>query len=200
MFDELTPPYATIVADPPWQAWGGANCKGDPAKHYSTMSFNDIRSMPVSDLAGDSAHLWLWCCNRIMEDGYRVVRAWGFQPVSLVTWCKPGPGVGYYLRNNTEHCIFATRGKPMVPEDKPLSTWFQWPRGPHSAKPDGFMDIVEKVSPPPIWSCSVGAPGSVGIRGARDTKARSHERSHEGSRAATSDRLRRVRRDDRVVV
>jgi N6-adenosine-specific RNA methylase IME4 len=37
----------------------------------------------------------------------------------------------------------------MVPEAKPLSTWYQWPRGQHSAKPDAFYDLVEAVSPGP---------------------------------------------------
>lgn len=27
--------------------------------------------------------------------------------------------------------------------------WFQWPRGAHSAKPDAFIDMVERVSPGP---------------------------------------------------
>jgi N6-adenosine-specific RNA methylase IME4 len=71
------------------------------------------------------------------------------RPITLVTWCKPQPGVGYYLRNNTESCIFATRGEPMVPAEKPTSTWFRWPRGAHSSKPDAFYDLVETVSPGP---------------------------------------------------
>jgi len=29
------------------------------------------------------------------------------------------------------------------------STWWAWPRGAHSAKPDAFLDIVEQVSPGP---------------------------------------------------
>jgi N6-adenosine-specific RNA methylase IME4 len=68
--------------------------------------------------------------------------------------------MGYYLRSNTEHCIFATRGKPMVPADPYLASWFEadepnagalykWPRGHHSAKPDAFYDLVEQVSPGP---------------------------------------------------
>jgi N6-adenosine-specific RNA methylase IME4 len=85
----------------------------------------------------------------IMEDAYAVVRAWGFTPMSLLTWCKPGPGMGYYLRNNTEHVIFATRGKPMVPDVKELSTWHVWPRLRHSEKPAEFFDIVDRVSPAP---------------------------------------------------
>ena len=151
MFDELNPPYATIVADPPWSSprFGGDTRRGHPRKHYSTMSMDELRAMPVADLAADDAHLYLWCTNALMEDGYSIVRAWGFSPITVVTWCKQGPGVGYYFRNNTEHAIFATKGRPMVPEDKPLSTWFVWPNGAHSAKPDAFLDLVEQVSPGP---------------------------------------------------
>lgn len=147
-FDELNPPYSTIVADPPWR-YESAATKADAGSQYSTMSHDEIAAMPVESLAAPSCHLWFWCTNALMEEGYRIVRAWGFRPLTLVTWCKPGPGVGHYLRNNTEHCILASRGKAMTPDEKPLSTWFVWPRGAHSAKPDAFMDLVEQVSPGP---------------------------------------------------
>jgi N6-adenosine-specific RNA methylase IME4 len=157
VFEGLTPPYSTIVADPPWR-FGSAATKADARKHYTTTSTDDLADLPVEALAASDAHLWCWAVNGMMEDAYRLVRAWGFRPITLVTWCKPGPGVGYYLRNNTEHAIFATRGKPLVPEDKPLSTWFQWPKGKHSAKPDPFLDIVEQVSPGPYVEMFARAP------------------------------------------
>lgn len=140
--------YATIVADPPWQ-FSSAATKADARKHYTTMPLHDICGLPVERACENDAHLWLWGINGMMEEAYRVVRAWGFYPVTLVTWCKKQPGVGHYLRNNTEHCIFATRGRPMVPEAKPLATWFVWPRAEHSRKPDAFYDLVEQVSPGP---------------------------------------------------
>lgn len=145
----LDPPYTTIVADPPWRLPGIAATKANAGKHYSTMPTDDICALPVDQLAADDAHLWLWAINALVEDAYRVVRAWGFQPITMITWCKLGPGVGHYLRNNTEHAIFATRGKPMTPSVKPLSTWYQWQRGVHSAKPAAFGDLVERVSPGP---------------------------------------------------
>lgn len=147
-FAELNPPYSTIVADPPWR-FASAATKADARRYYSTLALADIKALPVAAIAAESAHLWLWVVNGLMEEGYEVVRAWGFSPVTLVTWCKPGPGVGHYLRNNTEHAILATRGAPMTPDEKPLSTWFLWPRGAHSAKPDAFGDLVEQVSPGP---------------------------------------------------
>lgn len=140
--------YRTIVADPPWQ-FGSAVTKADARKHYNTMSTDAIAALPVSAMAEDSAHLWLWGLNGMLREAHEVAIAWGFRPITIVTWCKPGPGVGHYLRNNTEHCVFATRGKPMVPEIKPTSTWFVWSRGAHSAKPEAFFDVVQTVSPYP---------------------------------------------------
>lgn len=148
VFAELNPPYSTIAADPPWR-YASAATKADARRHYSTMDLGSICALPVAEIAAESAHLWLWGTNALMEEAHQVVRAWGFRPLTIVTWCKPVPGVGHYLRNNTEHCILASRGKPMTPDDKPLSTWYVWPRGKHSAKPDGFGDLVESVSPGP---------------------------------------------------
>ena len=141
--------YSTIVADPPWPSMHQRSTyhRGKPERHYPTMTIEDICALDVP--AAVDSHLWLWGVNRLMGDAYRVVDAWGFTPMSILTWCKKGPGMGYYLRNNTEHCIFATRGRPMVPEMKPTSSWFEWPRARHSEKPDEFYTVVEMVSPGP---------------------------------------------------
>lgn len=149
VFAGLQPPYSTIVADPPWRLASAGVTKVDARKFYSTLGLEEICALPVEQLAATNAHLWLWAINSLMAEAYSVVAAWGFQPMTLVTWCKPGPGVGHYLRNNTEHLIFAARGRPMTPEHKPLSTWYQWPRGQHSVKPAGALDLVEQVSPGP---------------------------------------------------
>jgi N6-adenosine-specific RNA methylase IME4 len=143
--------YRTVVADPSWRygSQHGSAARGHARNHYNTMNLHEIMGLPVREWCEDDAHLWLWGVNQLMHEALDVVRAWGFAPMTIVTWCKKQPGVGYYLRNNTEHCIFATRGQPMVPEHKPTSTWYVWPRGAHSAKPDGFYDLVEQVSPGP---------------------------------------------------
>lgn len=148
-WEGLKPPYRTIVADPPWQLPRAGVTKVDARKFYSTMPIEDICAMPVAELAAPDAHLWLWGINSMMEEAHVVARAWGFRAITIVTWCKKQPGVGHYLRNNTEHAILASRGKPMTPEHKPLSTWFLWPRGAHSKKPAAFYDLVEAVSPGP---------------------------------------------------
>ena len=124
--------------------------RGKPERYYPTMTVSDIADLKVGTLADVDAHLWIWGVNRCLDAAYHCARAWGFEPMSLLTWCKPGPGMGYYLRNNTEHCLLATRGKPLVPApaDRPLS-WHVWPRRQHSRKPDQFIPIIERISPGP---------------------------------------------------
>lgn len=141
--------YRTIVADPPWQLPRVGVTKVDARKFYPTMTLDAICALPIPELAENDAHLWLWGINSMLEEAHQVVRAWGFKPLTIVTWCKRAPGVGNYLRNNTEHVILAGRGKPMTPQAKPISTWYVWPRGRHSEKPDAFYDLVEQVSPAP---------------------------------------------------
>ncbi len=143
--------YRTIVADPPWRygSQSGTASRGHARNHYGTMTLDEIKALDVADMAAKDAHLWLWGVNQLLDEAFAVCRAWGFKPLTVATWCKPGPGVGYYLRNNTEHVVLATRGKPMVPETKALASWFQWPSQRHSQKPDAFYDLVEQISPGP---------------------------------------------------
>lgn len=46
----------------------------------------------------------------MMREAYQVVEAWGFTPETVLTWCKPGVGLGAGFRGNTEHLIVARRG------------------------------------------------------------------------------------------
>lgn len=145
--------YRTIVADPPWsvhrpKGWGkGATSQ---ALSYRTMPLEWIRSLPVRDLADESAHLYLWTINRYVRDAYAVAEAWGFKPSTLLVWAKAprGVGPGEHFSITTEYILFARRGGGK-PEERHPTTWFSWPRGAHSAKPDAFYDLVEKVSPGP---------------------------------------------------
>lgn len=49
--------------------------------------------------------------NLHLPDALECVKAWGFQYVTLITWCKDSMGLGQYFRGMTEHCIFATTQK-----------------------------------------------------------------------------------------
>jgi N6-adenosine-specific RNA methylase IME4 len=137
--------YRTLVADPPWRyTQASASNRAQPT--YDTLTLGELCELPVHELADDDAHLWLWVTNAMVEHGHRLARAWGFLPFNIVTWCKKGPGVGHYVRTNTEHVLLCSKGRPAVPEHKAMSSWYEWPRTQHSVKPDAFFDMVEQVS------------------------------------------------------
>lgn len=150
----LTPPYATIVADPPWalewHAGRGVGRSGRDGLPYSTMTVEEICAMPVAELAAKDAHLWLWTTHGFLWDAPRVALSWGFKPTYLLTWAKPGIGMGGRFRHSCEYLLFCERGAQLpVKNERNIGTWFGWSTGVHSAKPAAFGDLVEQVSPGP---------------------------------------------------
>lgn len=147
------PTIRTVVADPPWSptlgsTWKTATTdKGRPQKHYATLALSEIEAHRPTTAA--QAHLWLWCLNQHLDWGYRIARAWGFEPVNMLTWCKPGLGVGRF-QCNTEQVLLCRKGsRHGNPFGQTRGTWFTWPRGRHSEKPADFYRKVEAVSPGP---------------------------------------------------
>jgi N6-adenosine-specific RNA methylase IME4 len=146
--------YRTIVADPPWDVKrpGGWSVNADNRPQpYPTMTVADIKALPVADLADDSAWLFVWTVNAFVEDAYAVVRAWGFRPVTLLTWCKTphGIGPGSAFATTSEFIIFARRGTKGLGRLRLTDTsWFTWPRRGQSVKPEAFYDLVEAFPAP----------------------------------------------------
>ncbi|MDR1238438.1 MAG: hypothetical protein LBK28_09370 [Propionibacteriaceae bacterium] len=138
--------YRTILADPPWDIQQGGSLGA--VRHYKLMTLAEIEALPVSDLAEDDAHLWLWTTNAALESAYQVMRTWDFTPRSLMTWTKPRLGLGNYLRNCTEHLLLGTRGKAPI-QFKAQPTWLFAPVQDHSHKPEEVYDIIERCSPGP---------------------------------------------------
>jgi len=138
--------YGTILADPPWDIDQRGNYGA--VHHYGLMTLDRIKAMPIKDLAQDNAHCWLWVTNGAMRQGYEVLEAWGFSVKGIMTWVKPRLGLGVYLRNATEHMLFATRGKaPARFHGQP--TWGFYPLQDHSHKPEEQFAIIERISPGP---------------------------------------------------
>jgi N6-adenosine-specific RNA methylase IME4 len=146
--------YRTILADPPWKTTTGPQWSyrdnGNHPLAYATMTMDQIKALPVGEIAADQAHLFLWVTNRLIRQAYDVVEAWGFRPSVLLTWAKNpmGMGLGDAFGITTEHVLFAHRGG-LRPLRRVPTTWWNWKRGRHSQKPEAFQDIVETVSPGP---------------------------------------------------
>ncbi len=81
-----------------------------------------------------------------MRDAFRVLDAWGFVEKTILTWVKNRIGVGNWLRGQTEHCILAVRGNPVVNLTN-QGTVLHAPVREHSRKPEEFYEFVEGLCP-----------------------------------------------------
>jgi N6-adenosine-specific RNA methylase IME4 len=79
-----------------------------PLRRYETMSFEEIKKLPVEKISADKSHLYLWVPNALLSEGLEVMEAWGFTYKTNIVWHKirkdggpDGRGVGFYFRNVT---------------------------------------------------------------------------------------------------
>ena len=137
--------YHVIVIDPPWQY---SKRSEDPTHRgrcgYPTMSIEEISKKEIP--AEEDTILWLWTTNAFMHEAYHILDAWGFTPKTILTWVKDRMGVGDWLRGQTEHCILAIKGKPLI-NLKNQTTVLNAPMREHSRKPDEFYLMVEQLCP-----------------------------------------------------
>ncbi len=152
-----------VSADPPWPGpvgdWRSKPLtvrahslekfgRKAPTNVYPLMSLEEIAA--VAPVTASLAHLWLWCLPQHVDWWYATARAWGFAPVHLIAWAKPGFGTGGF-QANTEYILLARKGGPTGnPFGRMPGTHYSWPRtNRHSAKPKEFYQLVESVSPGP---------------------------------------------------
>lgn len=142
--EETPQRFRTIMADPPWDI-GQTRKRGGAISHYDVMTLDRIKRMPVADLAEENAHLYLWVINGAIREGVDVLEAWGFKYQAPLTWIKPRFGMGKYLRQQTEHLLFGTRGRAPV-KFKGQGTWMYAPLQDHSHKPEEQYAVIERLS------------------------------------------------------
>lgn len=143
-----------LVADPPWKFGDSLpGKKRGASKHYGCLPLHEIMRFPLPPLADDCA-LFLWRVSAMQEEALQVVRAWGFKPHSEIVWRKTTVngklsfGMGRIVRGSHETCLIAVRGRN-IPRSRSERSVFDAPVGEHSAKPDAFYEIVERLFPGP---------------------------------------------------
>ncbi len=169
LLDKLELPRV-LVADCPWQFSdklpGGR--RGAEKNYKSTggnvLSLDDLKRIELPEM-DTHCHLFFWRVSAMVEEAYAVVRAWGFKPKSELVWRKLTVGgkrwfgMGRHVRAEHETCIIAVRGAPKVLEHATRSVFdaeepgegsvLEAPCLGHSAKPDEFYALVERLCPGP---------------------------------------------------
>lgn len=150
--------FATVLADPPWQFQNRTGKMAPEHKRlsrYPTLSLQEIKDIPVQAAVEDTAHLYLWVPNALMDEGLQVMDSWGFTYKTNIIWYKVrkdgGPdrrGVGFYFRNVTEMILFGVRGKNArtLKQGRTQPNIITSQKREHSRKPDEQYEIIESCS------------------------------------------------------
>ena len=164
--------YKTIYADPPWQfqnRTGKVAPEHKRLSRYSTMKLDEIKQLPVSEVADEKTHLYLWVPNALLPNGLEVMKAWGFEYKTNLIWEKvrkdgmpDGRGVGFYFRNVTEILLFGIKGdnNRTLQAGRSQVNLIRSMKREHSRKPDEFISLIE--------SCSSGPYLELFARGNRE--------------------------------
>jgi len=154
--------FKTILADPPWRFQNRTGKMAPEHKRlnrYVTMTLEEIKAIPVHQVAARSCHLYLWVPNALLPEGLEVMRAWGFQYKSNIVWEKirndggpDGRGVEFYFRNVTELILFGVMGanaRTLAPARSQVNL-IRAKKREHSRKPDELVDLIEQCSSGPF--------------------------------------------------
>lgn len=172
----LTTAFATGIIDPDWpytvapgrERIADANGKGrlsgftrnrDTSQNQylqqEAMSIDALKKLPIDRLIG--GYLFLWTVGPFLINGSAsaIMRAWGFRPVSILTWAKYNlsknhgyGGVGYWFLGNAEFCLVGKReGWPSIRTGR--SSLIIKPKQEHSEKPDDIHQLCEERFPSP---------------------------------------------------
>jgi N6-adenosine-specific RNA methylase IME4 len=152
--------YGTILADPPWRFMnrtGKVAPEHQRLRRYETMELEEIKALPIGEMAASKSHLYLWVPNALLAEGLEVMKAWGFTYKGNIVWLKirkdggpDGRGVGFYFRNVTELVLFGVKGslRTGAPARSQVNLIAKQKRE-HSRKPDELYELIEKCSPGP---------------------------------------------------
>jgi len=96
--------------------------------------------------------LFLWATVPLIEQGLRIVSAWGFDYKTLLVWDKQIPlALGSWLPIQTEILLVGTKGKmcsPRVEDRMKISTnLISIKKTEHSKKPFEFYSLIEHLYP-----------------------------------------------------
>ena len=123
------------------------------------MTLEEIKHLPVADVADEKCHLYLWVPNALLPEGLEVLKAWGFEYKTNIIWEKirkdgmpDGRGVGFYFRNVTEILLFGIKGNKNRTLDAGRSqvNLIRSIKREHSKKPDEFISLIESCSSAPF--------------------------------------------------
>lgn len=150
--DLPTGKYRVIYADPPWKygdTMSGLDEYGygiAAEKHYITMSIDELCFMPINEKTEKDAVLFLWTTSPMLEDAFKVIKAWGFKYKTSFVWDKIKHNMGHYNSVRHEFLLVCTKGSCTPDANKLFDSVQMIERSKeHSEKPEEFRQIIDTL-------------------------------------------------------
>lgn len=150
--------YKVVLADPPWDHYGDPGKHAAAGKHYSLMSQEQLRQLPVRSIMAPKSVLFLWATGPRLHLAIDAISSWGlhYRGVTYV-WVKTnragriiaGQGVPpTFTKPTTEFLLAATTiktGRPFPIHSFNQAQVVLAPRQGHSEKPEVFHTLIEEL-------------------------------------------------------
>jgi len=145
---ETLEPVPVLYADPPWRYEHVKTESRAIENQYPSMSLDEICALDVGASSTADAVLFLWATSPKLAEAMQVVCAWGFTYRTSMVWVKDKIGMGYYVRQQHELLLIATKGSLPTPiaVNRPSSV-ITAPRLGHSEKPSEVYALIEAMYP-----------------------------------------------------
>ena len=138
--------YRVVYADPPWSYDNSrAEGQGDVKDQYPTMSLEAICDLPVKDITDENAVLFLWVTVPLIQQGLKVVEAWGFDYKTHMVWDKVRPFFGNYFAVGHEILLLGTKGSCTPDSQERPNSVLRVAKGRHSEKPEEARKLIETL-------------------------------------------------------
>lgn len=144
--------FRVFYADPPWN-YGNSGVINDSdgygraARHYPSMTIDELCAMDVIAHVASDAVLFLWVTSPLLAECWPVIDAWGFTYKTSMVWDKVAHNYGSYVSVRHELLLICTRGSctPDHPVPMPDSVVTVDRSAEHSEKPEIFRTIIDRL-------------------------------------------------------
>jgi N6-adenosine-specific RNA methylase IME4 len=153
--------FPVVYTDPPreFRVDSGEGEIRRAERRYDTMSIDEIKALPVADLAAANCALLMWVALPELPGGLKVIKAWRFEYKTVaIVWLKSNEGAtvielagnglfsgkGDWTCANVEVCLLATKGNPSR-LDNAVHQVVVAPAGEHGRKPEEVRKRIERL-------------------------------------------------------
>ncbi len=133
--------FGCIHVIPPWP-------EGRTPKVNVCGIVQELLDLPVEPVAAEKAHLHLWTPPEMLENGLRLVRAWGFSYRASLVRTKPTAEYGSYWRPAHDVLLLGVRGE-LEFRDRSLLSWMDPHSGEAAESLREIRSLIERASPEP---------------------------------------------------